>query len=422
MSQRKNYSRYFIILQEDEKGYGIASDKLPTGYAKLEVKNGKCKISFYAQNLKKEMKPYNMVLIFSGNNNNKLVTLGELNIDDTGRSEISKEYDANNVGNAKVQIEKISGAAVVRLVDNDIVSVMNGFTTKDNITDWKSYNLIDISKVEQNLERSIEPEVKDEAINFKEYEEKVEKEKEQFKDLNIEKEDDSGLKVPVNDEDITIEPIQREELDEEEVLKVVQEEKVEKLETQILRKDNSLEIKAEKNIEMSEAINLEENSDNKIQINNEMKIETNIESKTESSEMTFFKSICEGLEKWKDDFEELENCKWYKVNINCREDMYTSSSYKAYILLYFPMLNYFPYVIKSRHYLVGYKYGDKGEVKYLIYGILGTKETYDQPYGGKYGFVSWTQPSKNKGRHGDEGYWLMFYDFKKSVIVVPKNK
>ena len=63
MTQKKSYSRYFIILQEDEKGYSLASDKVASGYAKLELKNDKCKISYYVQNLKKEMTPYYMMLV-----------------------------------------------------------------------------------------------------------------------------------------------------------------------------------------------------------------------------------------------------------------------------------------------------------------------------------------------------------------------
>lgn len=63
LTQKKSYSRYFIILQEDEKGYSQASDKMSSGYAKIEIKNDKCKISYYVQNLKKDSSPYYMILI-----------------------------------------------------------------------------------------------------------------------------------------------------------------------------------------------------------------------------------------------------------------------------------------------------------------------------------------------------------------------
>ena len=52
MAHSKLY-RNFIILQEDERGYSSSDDKALSGYAKVEAKGDKCKVSFYAQNLKK---------------------------------------------------------------------------------------------------------------------------------------------------------------------------------------------------------------------------------------------------------------------------------------------------------------------------------------------------------------------------------
>ena len=55
-----------------------------------------------------------------------------------------------------------------------------------------------------------------------------------------------------------------------------------------------------------------------------------------------------------------------------------------------------------------------GELKYIVYAIPGDKEKSCQPYGGRTGFVTWTTDKKN-----GKGYWLMFYDFKNSSIVIP---
>ena len=63
MAPKKNYSRYFIILQEDEKGFSLDTEKSPSGYVKLEKKNNKCKISYYAQNLSMEKQPYHLILV-----------------------------------------------------------------------------------------------------------------------------------------------------------------------------------------------------------------------------------------------------------------------------------------------------------------------------------------------------------------------
>jgi len=90
------------------------------------------------------------------------------------------------------------------------------------------------------------------------------------------------------------------------------------------------------------------------------------------------------------------------------------SNYNKYTLAYYPMLNYYPYISKSGNFLLGYKCNANGEIKYIVYGIPGGKEKNDQPYGGRTGFVTWTSDDAN-----DIGYWLMFYDFNNSSIVIP---
>ncbi|MDF2504789.1 MAG: hypothetical protein K0R06_2280, partial [Clostridium sp.] len=143
-------------------------------------------------------------------------------------------------------------------------------------------------------------------------------------------------------------------------------------------------------------------------------------SKTKSGR--FFDGLTNNLQQWNDEFQDLSRCKLYKLPVRSIEDMYKASSYNRYTILYYPMISYFPYIIRHGHYLFGYKYDKEGKVKYIVYGIPGTKAHYDQPFGGKFGFVSWVQGKNNKGKYGNMGYWLLFYDFRKSVIVIPVNK
>ena len=63
MASNNKLYRNFVILQEDERGYSNSSDKTLSGYSKIEAKGEKCKISFYAQNLKKDNDSYYMVTI-----------------------------------------------------------------------------------------------------------------------------------------------------------------------------------------------------------------------------------------------------------------------------------------------------------------------------------------------------------------------
>jgi len=114
MPARKSYNRFFIILQEDQKGYGLDSNKAPSGYAKLEVRNDKGKASFYVQNLKKQKGPYCMILIVQGKSGKELVNLGQVNIDNGGKADVSNEFDANN------------GSYLLKL-NNDLTSIYSTF-------------------------------------------------------------------------------------------------------------------------------------------------------------------------------------------------------------------------------------------------------------------------------------------------------
>jgi hypothetical protein len=141
VTPRKSYSRYFIILQEEQKGYGLDTDKAPSGYAKLEVRNNRSKISYYVQNLKKDRGPYYMILITEQPDPKKLINLGRLNIDDNGRADVNFDYDMNNIAGTNIAMDKIVGAAVAT-TNGRMVPIMMGFSTTDVPADWVTYPVV----------------------------------------------------------------------------------------------------------------------------------------------------------------------------------------------------------------------------------------------------------------------------------------
>lgn len=294
MAQKKGYSRYFIILQEDEKGYSLSSDKIPSGYVKLELKSDKCKVSYYVQNLKRGSSPYYMLLICNKKDVRKIIKVGEMNIDEFGRTDTSFEYPVENIADTLVPMDKICGAAIVKIIEGNIISVMSGFSTTD-IPEWKKYEMIDSVKTETIRDEKVERNV------FDDYEEKI-------------------------------------------VVKVEEEEPQDP-----------------------------------------------------------FRYLVKDLDTVENFQEDIKRCKWYKV---------PSEKFNEFSEISYPIVNLYPCVKERGHFLLGYKYDKEDNLKYLIYGISGKKERGDQPFNGKSGFVTWI-PSK------EEGYWLMFYDFKTSTIVVP---
>lgn len=140
MPLNNEYKRYFIILQEDDKGYEMAAGKIPTGYAKIEIKNGKGKLTAYAQNVKYgEKVDYRMLLIAP--TKKAAVDMGRLVVDSSGRGELNVEFDADNVMKSGMSISDFMVAAV----QTSTSIPLSGYTGRDKIQ-WKnSYHIVNKS-------------------------------------------------------------------------------------------------------------------------------------------------------------------------------------------------------------------------------------------------------------------------------------
>ena len=506
MTQKKSYSRYFIILQEDEKGYALASDKLPSGYAKLEIKNDKCKISYYVQNLKKESAPYYMLLICNKKDVKKLLRVGELNIDEHGRAEIFYEYPVENVANLGVGVDKIVGAAIVRFMNSNIIPVMSGFASTD-IPEWRTFPVIEneMKRQDENIEAKAEEKVEENAEKpkeeqrnvFDEYEQKIEEEKvkedveekaevieniprnETIEDVNeeeIEVEFEDGRHKKKSKKDcfeinIEAEYKEKKEHDKHKENKCNEEHKENKCNEEHKENKCNEEHKENKcneehkenkcneehkenkcneehkenkcNEEHKENKCNEEHKENKCneehkenKCNEEHKEnKCNIEHKEnkcneghhkkhkdeypKGSVGAFFMDVSDGFEELAGICKEIKRCRWYKVPVYSPEDMASCADYNKYTVAYYPMMNYYPYIRKYGHFILGYKCDKESKIKYLVYGVPGTKSRLDQPYGGRSGFVTWVPLVEGEEDDDSYGYWLMFYDFRNSTIVIP---
>lgn len=644
MAHNKLY-RNFIILQEDERGYSHLSDKALSGYAKIEAKGDKCKISFYAQNLKQEDN-YSMVLICCKRELKQLIDIGPLAINDVGKADTSKEYYVNNIAGLGLSYEKISGAAICKVKNNENEFVMHGFMNgEDSPDNWRKFKVVKVdsknyinkleseskkkdisslsitnkivqpneveSKVSKSykLESELVDSKKDES-NFQLKEnielgnlndngftvkdkqnrvpEKCPNVLENIESVNDdpcnEKENKAGLEEAVNklakrldkyDELLGMEMInenydERKNKDDKNAHKCHKcaiheefeeakediEEHINKLAKKLEDDDGVLDIKLDYhvhedvivygfikdkkkhdckwkkfklekkcrdegigseyfqvssrridenfNLDRLNQFNKEDRSDiidfdkyeneikpikysgkeaiNQANTTTPMVNETptpkitpseastttptvgetstttpmvseintltptvseavtpttltpekpvacnigklNVSCEEKKPKYTFnligsigkyFEKLAEGFQIHNSGLNDINHCKWYKVGVNSIDDLSDESNYNKYTLAFYPMLNYYPYISKVGHFLLGYKCNPSGEMKYIIYAIPGSKEKNDQPYGGRTGFVTWTSDNSN-----GMGYWLMFYDFKNSSIVIP---
>ncbi|MBO3442675.1 hypothetical protein JWE93_09965 [Clostridium haemolyticum] len=534
VTSKRNYSRYFIILQEDEKGYAIDQNKFPTGYAKVERKNNKCRVSYYVQNLKKSQDPYYMLLICDRKKDKRLIKLGKINIDDYGRSEVSYEYDINNVANCNIPMDNIKGASIVKIKDSNVHGILTGFVSGANLEDWKSYVVIEDEKREETKKKDNE-EIKIEDKKNKEEKskeekskeenifDKYEKEVEEYKKISIKEDDTRDLNEEiVKDEEKLqenkkiIEEEQEIEIEEDRLEKVEDEqEEIEESELELDEEDTKDELEKRLKEDMRDYIGEEENEkeeeeykdidemqdyeennrensdldkedgdieeDSNIQENKEESEEEKIEINHEDTrkckdhkksknskkdkeklkskekekdkcdnkykykdkhkekkkskddcpyesnchmnwEKEFYKHIVEGLKEENGICQEVGKCNWYKIQHTSLMNMKPGTDFSKYSILYYPMMNYYPYIMKRGHYIVGFKYDKNGKMRYLVYGIPGTKSMMDQPFNGATGFVTWVNKDINNMDQMNMGYWLMFYDFKNSTVVIPVKK
>lgn len=394
MAHNKLY-RNFIILQGDDKIHASSAEKALSGYAKIEAKGDKCRVSFYVQNLDKD-EDYNIVLICY-KENKQMVDLGSLKVNELGKGEVCKEYYINNIAGLDLSFDKISGAALCKGKDENTKFLMYGFINGEVVKeDWKKLKMIKHDEANETiLEKKIEPI----------HEEKKEhKKKECDEKMHYEGKKSEHHENHKHDEDHECKHNAEEKHEEKH-----EEEKHEE------KKSNNEKAECKKCMKSKyEEIDFE-SYEKEIKKQKEKEIDPyNFELKGAIGE--FFCDIVKDFEECKHKYKEIKFCKWYKAKVDSLNDMCCTEDYNKYVIAYYPMLNYYPYIKRYGYFMIGYKCNEKGELEYIVYGVPGKKDVEEQPYGGKTGFVTWMSTESD-----EMGSWLMFYDYKKSIVVVPSK-
>lgn len=430
MSQLNKLYRNFIILQEDERGYSNSNDKTLSGYSKIEAKGNLCKISFYAQNLRRDEEEYCILAICNKKDMKKILNLGKISVSDGGKAEVTKEYPLDNVAGLGISYDKISGAAIGKEKNGIPIIVMCGFINGEQSGDgWKNYKMVDCShnKAKDKMEYIKKEEKKKKSKHRGEEESKStdileeekiveEREVEQEEVVQVEKEIEFKEEVQVESEETVIrEEIEIDETETRDSKETNEEE--EDADNPFIyenHNENPFNGSVEGNLYGIEDLN-RGYLKNKFDEYEEKLEEKNSEFKIRGSVGEYFEGIASGFEVCRNKYNEIKFCKWYKVSVNDLHEMCNMSNYNRYAVAYYPMLNYYPYIRNHRYFMLGYKCDEERNLRYIVYGIPGEKNKDEQPYEGKTGFVTWVS---NEDRDG-MGCWLMFYDFKNSTVVVP---
>lgn len=423
MSAKKSYNRFFIIFQEEDKGFGIAIDKQPTGYTKIETRNGRCKITVYVQNLSRDKGPYVFKLLDTSMDNVLIATLGEIKLDDTGRGDTWWEYKEEDIANTGRAIEKFNIAAI--MVDGEkLQAPLAGYTGKEKHP-WRE-KLLEASrqKDEEGLNDEETPgisdndkELEEEAKKFKEYEEMLKRDLEEIHKKEEEKEEQEYRREKEDGED---------------------KDKCEEANDECARSHKKCEKDHDKHDDDKHDDEHEKKHEDKHDYNKEKLDINDMESNCQwtSSMDTYlsdnkekphenadaFHKILKDYKEDKDLEEEFNNTRWWKIPYDEYETYKGSGSYEHYCAVHhlkmaYPYMNYIKYIKKYGYSYFGIKYDKDGEVKYLMYGIEGDNNPQDQPYMGMTGFVRWIKPSKK-----NRGIWIMYFNPYNGCIMIPKEK
>lgn len=427
MSAKKSYNRFFIIFQEEDKGYGVGPDRPPTGYAKVETKNEKTKVTVYVQNLKPFESGeclYKCYLISHHDDKDSTVYLGIMNIDDLGRGESSWESGAENAFDSKTSIDKFNGAAIV--VESEgiekVIAPLAGYMSKDKFN-WRS--IIPVAKKVQKEEivqvdvynEAQNIELSEEAKKFEEYEQSINEiaAKDEYEEIDADsKELNSGM------EGIETSGIPEDIDSEAERVQIYQQ-----VEEEEIPKETELKVEEPFFYEQPVSRPVAEVDDEIRNKNKEHKYSYSgcMGHNKYDYRLAMTKTLedilveYEKIEKHKD----LKECMVWKVDMEkCKKDGHKLAMYPCYDLLFYPMMynpyfDHFKYIRKHGHYLFGIKCDKDKKVLAILFAIPGKNKPCEQPFGGKSGFTKWVSWGGK-----EDGYWIMMYDPMTGLILSQK--
>lgn len=477
MVDNRRYKRYFIILENEDTGFEKEEKKIPKGYAKIEIRNGKGVLNVYVQDLKyfKDGKYiYRNYLIST--KAKICIDTGSFMIDEKGKGELKWKLDPSDINGTGKDIEEFNVVAIVaesmekRTNDEKVVAPLVGYIDKEKV-EWKSV-LRDKGHYKMQEEYKEEPEEEEELDEkYKEKYEKImkviEEGSKEFYGQKIEEDEEKHMEDIEDEEEKQKEQYEevKEEIDNKEQEKVENKEQEEKHmkneEAEEIEKDNNEKIQEEvkekeipnqktKDIEEKQEKEVEDQykeknkekgkedvKDSKKQTKHELKYEPYMKGSHGEGRYFYYKKHHKMVYKYIRDilkyyeviqpFEKnIGKCKWWKIEYD------NQSIYRGFLPFFGYILNiyyYNPYISymnncnnlmhKYGHYIFGICYDKDNEPKYYIYGVPGRYMYKEQPFRGMTGFVYWHPLEDKKPEKGDYGYWLLHIDARTGNIVFP---
>lgn len=424
---KRRYKRYFVILEEEDRGFSTSSSEGVKGYGKIEVRNDKGTLSLYCQNLRaleEKKESYRLYLISTKDAIKPIVIdIGPISADNNGRGEIIWTFNAENVKGSKRTLENFDTMAlVVETLEESqrVVAPLVGYIHKEK-TSWKS-----ILQKELYFSNKSRQEKTFETFKEKALQEPLETN--EIKDINDVKEDSKEVnKIQVDERNTEFQSnVKPEELmDNEEATKeeevIIYEDMA--IQEEVITKDEG--VMREETIAITESSPLEVEdikSHKEHSFQEDWDVETTVLQQYIEATLKIFPRV-ELFDR------NLRNYKWWQIQYN------TQTIYRSYMpfishleILHNPYYYHYPYYYTSeyqnqlyryQHYIFGIAYDEEKRAKYYVYGIPGKRTIEDQPYGGETGFIYWHPYNYTGLSQEDFGYWLLHIDANTNGVVEP---
>ena len=403
MATKRKFKRDYIILESKDMNFRYKERVLPKAFAKVEINEEKSVIALYVENLKCVKDGYKVVAIQS---DYETLDLGNVVLSEQGKGEFVFNLEINDIEIKGIALLHEKQIPLVGFkgnkIDNYEEILFAGQDEYEEIDDLedRGYEDIYIDNEEDEYEyEEIEYiEIDDEDDSEYEYEEI------EYIEIDDEPQYNRGYTSTgeeVENDAYNYEEVEETEEDKKEYTKVQEEQK-----TVSQQQDKYLKYKEKQRLNQ------------KRYMNSEKKDRAQAHSSKTAGNLLMPRQIKKGLRQFKEVIpftgEEIENTRWWKIEIN----PFTLSGYTMPNLGYVNTLNYTMYSdtvmnsYKYRHYLFGVQYDEYNKRKNYIYAIPGNQD--EQPDKGYTGFTTY-QPCDT--RNDKLGYWLCFIDSRTRRIL-----
>ena len=409
MATKRKFKRDYIILESKDMNFRYKERVLPKAFAKVEINEEKSVIALYVENLKCVKDGYKVVAIQS---DYETLDLGNVVLSEQGKGEFVFNLERNDIEIKGIALLHEKQIPLVGFkgnkIDNYEEILFAGQDEYEEIDDLedRGYEDIYIDNEEDEYEyEEIEYiEIDDEDDSEYEYEE--------IEYIEIDDEPQYNRGYTSTGEEVENDAYNYEEVEETEEIEEIEEDKKEY--TKVQEEQKTVSQQQDKYLKYKEKQRLNQ----KKYMNSEKKDRAQAHSSKTAGNLLMPRQIKKGLRQFKEVIpftgEEIENTRWWKIEIN----PFTLSGYTMPNLGYVNTLNYTMYSdtvmnsYKYRHYLFGVQYDEYNKRKNYIYAIPGNQD--EQPDKGYTGFTTYQQCDT---RNDKLGYWLCFIDSRTRRIL-----